>query len=155
MPLHVSKRGNTSGFWISLSFVAFCLLCLTGAVIAEHVMKLSLLEGKLKSHCYSSNHWHGGAGRREFSFCSFRGTKSIHMFYRPRNCWRGTREPVAEADAVCNALSDNNQIIAPQFQQRNPSGMKVSICPLSLMKLNNAYGTARLKNKYTLKFLTV
>lgn len=31
----------------------------------------------------------------------------------------------SEADAVCNALSDNNQIIAPQFQQRNTSSMKI------------------------------
>lgn len=49
----------------------------------------------------------------------------MHVFYRPRDGWRGTREPVMEANAVYNALPDNNQIIAPQFQQRNTSGMKV------------------------------
>lgn len=31
----------------------------------------------------------------------------------------------------------------------------VSICPLSLMKLNNAWGTTDCNNKYALKFLTM
>lgn len=34
-------------------------------------------------------------------------------------------ESQSEADAVCNALPDNSWIIAPQFQQRNTSSMKV------------------------------